>query len=213
MAKNFYRFVLPACFVLALYLAGCSGSRDASQQRGEAIQTGEASWYGPGFHGRQTANGERYNQNQLTAAHRTLEFGTMVRVVNLDNGKSVVVRINDRGPYARGRIIDLSRAAAREIDMIQSGVANVRLERLSGRQTADVNRESFTVQIGSYSSRSEARREAGKLSNTRVVQARVNNRNMYRVYYGSFDSRNEAERALRRLQSRGHNGFVKQEQN
>lgn len=94
-------------------------------------QRGQASWYGPGFHGRRTANGERYNQNAMTAAHRSLPFGTRVRVTNLNNGRSVVVRINDRGPFIRGRVIDLSRAGAGAIGMISSGVAPVRLEVLN----------------------------------------------------------------------------------
>ena len=89
---------------------------------------GVASWYGPGFHGRTTANGERYNQNGLTAAHRSLPFGTRVRVTNVNNGRSVVVRINDRGPFAKGRVIDLSAGAARVIGLINSGVAPVRIE-------------------------------------------------------------------------------------
>lgn len=89
---------------------------------------GMASWYGPGFHGRQTANGERFNQNALTAAHRSLPFGTKVRVTNVNNGRSVVVRINDRGPFAKGRVIDLSAGAAAVIGLTHSGVAPVRLE-------------------------------------------------------------------------------------
>lgn len=89
---------------------------------------GMASWYGPGFHGRRSASGERFNQNALTAAHRTLPFGTRVRVTNVNNGQSVVVRINDRGPFSRGRIIDLSAAAARQIGMMASGVAPVKVE-------------------------------------------------------------------------------------
>lgn len=88
---------------------------------------GQASWYGPGFHGRLTANGERYNQNAMTAAHRHLRFGTRVRVTNLNNGRSVVVRINDRGPYIKGRVIDVSAAAARSLGMIKSGVAPVKV--------------------------------------------------------------------------------------
>ncbi len=92
---------------------------------------GIASWYGPGFHGRLTANGEKYNQNAFTAAHRNLAFGTRVRVTNLNNGRSTIVRINDRGPYIAGRIIDLSAAAAKAIGMVNSGVAPVRLEILS----------------------------------------------------------------------------------
>jgi rare lipoprotein A (peptidoglycan hydrolase) len=87
-----------------------------------------ASWYGPGFHGRRTANGEIYDQNALTAAHKSLPFGTRVRVTNLNNGKSVVVRINDDGPHIPGRVIDLSKGAASRIGMVSSGVAPVRLE-------------------------------------------------------------------------------------
>ena len=87
--------------------------------------SGMASWYGPGFHGRRTASGERFNTNALTAAHRTLPFGARVRVVNQRTGRSVVVRINDRGPYLHGRVIDLSRAAAQTIGL--SGVAKVTL--------------------------------------------------------------------------------------
>ncbi len=91
-------------------------------------QQGMASWYGPGFAGRRTANGEIFDPSQLTAAHKELPFNTLVRVHNLDNGSSVVVRINDRGPFVHGRIIDLSRAGAEAIGMIGSGTARVRLE-------------------------------------------------------------------------------------
>lgn len=89
---------------------------------------GIASWYGSAFHGRRTASGERFNQYALTAAHRTLRFGTRVKVTNLRNGRSVIVRINDRGPYVRGRIIDLSRGAARIIGLVRSGTGSVRIE-------------------------------------------------------------------------------------
>jgi rare lipoprotein A len=95
---------------------------------GKTIQSGRASWYGPGFHGRRTASGETFNTNALTAAHRTLPFGTRVRVVNKRTGRSVVVRINDRGPYAHGRVIDLSRASAQAIGI--SGTASVELAQL-----------------------------------------------------------------------------------
>ncbi|MDP2357206.1 MAG: septal ring lytic transglycosylase RlpA family protein [Beijerinckiaceae bacterium] len=86
-------------------------------------QTGKASWYGPGFHGRRTASGERFNQNVMTAAHRHLPFGTRVRVTNHRSGRSVVVRINDRGPFIRGRIIDLSRASAHSLGL--AGLSSV----------------------------------------------------------------------------------------
>jgi rare lipoprotein A len=96
--------------------------------RSKRESRGVASWYGPGFHGRRTANGERFNQNGLTAAHRSLPFGTKVKVTNVNNGRSVVVRINDLGPYAKGRVIDLSAGAARVIGLINSGVAPVRIQ-------------------------------------------------------------------------------------
>jgi rare lipoprotein A len=92
------------------------------------VQRGLASWYGPRFHGEPTAQGELFNMNALTAAHRSLPLGTRVRVTHLGNGRSVVVRINDRGPYKRGVIIDLSRRAANEIGMVQQGRARVRVE-------------------------------------------------------------------------------------
>lgn len=91
-------------------------------------KTGLASWYGPGFHGNTTANGERFNQWEPTAAHRSLPFGTRVQVTNLDNGRRVTVRINDRGPYSGGRVIDLSRGSASQLGMLNSGTARVRLQ-------------------------------------------------------------------------------------
>ena len=97
-------------------------------------QTGFASFYGLEFKNRRTANGERFDPAQMTAAHRTLPFGTRVRVTNLDNGRHVVVRINDRGPYAKGRVLDLSRAAARQLGFVQVGVAHVRLDVLKNRR-------------------------------------------------------------------------------
>ena len=90
------------------------------------VQTGQASWYGPGFHGKKTASGERFNQRALTAAHPSLPLGTQARVTNLKNGKAVLVKINDRGPYHGGRVIDLSRAAAQQLAI--NGTARVRIE-------------------------------------------------------------------------------------
>ncbi len=92
------------------------------------VQRGVASWYGGWHHGRKTANGERFNKAELTAAHRTLPFNSIVRVRNLTNQREVVVRINDRGPFIRGRIIDLSEAAARELGMIRAGIVPVEIE-------------------------------------------------------------------------------------
>ena len=100
-------------------------------KRGTVVQTGLASWYGPRFHGRLTANGERYNQYALTAAHKTLPFGSRVRVTNLKTGQVIEVRINDRGPFIRGRVIDLSYAAARRVGVYKPGTAQVQIEVLA----------------------------------------------------------------------------------
>ncbi|MGH7827538.1 MAG: septal ring lytic transglycosylase RlpA family protein [Candidatus Binatia bacterium] len=96
------------------------------------VHTGEASWYGPGFHGKKTASGEIFDQGKLTAAHRTFPLGSRARVTHLGNGKSVEVEINDRGPYVDGRIIDLSQAAARALGIIEDGIAPVRVELIGG---------------------------------------------------------------------------------
>lgn len=95
------------------------------------VFTGSASWYGPGFHGRRTASGERFNQNAMTAAHRTLPFGTRIRVTNLRNNRQVIVRVNDRGPYSHGRVLDLSAGAAHAIGLRSAGVGPVRIEVLA----------------------------------------------------------------------------------
>jgi rare lipoprotein A (peptidoglycan hydrolase) len=117
--------------MLAVGPAKLAAGKSKRDSGGRAfVQTGEATWYGKQFHGQRTASGETFNTYDLTAAHRTLPFGTMVKVTNLENGKSVIVRINDRGPFVRGRIIDLSYAAAREIGLHKSGAARVRLEAL-----------------------------------------------------------------------------------
>jgi peptidoglycan lytic transglycosylase len=101
------------------------------------METGLASWYGPKFHGKRTASGEVFNQEKLTAAHPTLPWGSRVKVTNLANGKSVDVRINDRGPFGKGRIIDVSRAAARALDMVERGITTVQLEWLSDSEPSN----------------------------------------------------------------------------
>lgn len=120
-------------------LAGCAGSRPpggAPDPRGRE-ETGVASFYADRFHGRRTASGERFDQSAMTAAHRTLPFGTRVRVTNLGNGRRVVVRITDRGPAKRERVIDLSKAAARELRFVGAGLARVRLEVLPSGLAAE----------------------------------------------------------------------------
>jgi rare lipoprotein A len=118
-------FVLVS-FTLAIVVTSCSFFQSKTPSIGSA-SIGKASFYGDGFHGKQTANGEIFNKYKFTAAHLTLAFGTRVKVTNLRNRKSVIVRINDRGPYIRGRIIDVSEAAGRVLGMKREGVATVQL--------------------------------------------------------------------------------------
>lgn len=149
-------------------------------QSTSAEQVGMASWYGGKFHGRKTANGEIFDTNKFTAAHRSLPFNTMVHVTNLDNGKSVTVRINDRGPFIQGRIIDLSQAAAEQLDMIHTGTARVSIEpvsvtaskkettlpapRVSKKPSADTGRQLYLIQVGSFSVPANAERLHALLS-------------------------------------------------
>jgi len=116
-----------ASLFIATIAASSPSSAEAQPKTkaGGHVQSGKASWYGPGFQGKRTASGERFNTNDLTAAHRTLPFGTRVRVVNKSTGRSVVVRINDRGPYAHGRVIDLSRASAQAIGILGVGTVEM----------------------------------------------------------------------------------------
>ncbi len=117
-----------ATFAALLSCAACHHEIRPQRPPAEARLEGVASFYGPGLEGHLTASGERFDPEAMTAAHRTLPFGARVRVTNLDNGRSVVVRINDRGPYAHERVIDVSLAAARRLEMLHRGVARVRLE-------------------------------------------------------------------------------------
>jgi rare lipoprotein A len=120
---------LIALALLLSLVAGCS-SRPATRPEGGFDQVGLCSYYALKFHGHKTASGERYNQEAMTAAHRHLPFGSVVKVINLENGKWVEVRVNDRGPFVKGRIIDVSYAAAKKLKMIREGVVRVRVQRI-----------------------------------------------------------------------------------
>ena len=108
-----------------------SAPTSSTKEDDTTVQVGEASWYGARFHGQETSTGEKYNQNNLTAAHPTLPEGSKVKVTNMENGKSVKVRVNDRGPYVDDRIIDVSRKAAKTLDMVEEGTAEVKVEVIS----------------------------------------------------------------------------------
>jgi len=211
---------LPASLLLLLFIVSSCGviPRTPSSKTLAALGEGRASWYGPNFHGKLTANGETFDMNGLTAAHRTLPFNTMVRVDNLDNGRTVIVRINDRGPYVDNRIIDLSRKAASDLGMINAGTASVRLSLIEegDRPVTEQNsssRETFTIQIASFQNRNEAEVKADSVTGARVEEVRVNNNTHYRVYYGIYYSTEEAKTAESELKATGINGFVKQIEN
>ena len=135
--------------LLALVLTLGACAVNSRIRPADSIQTGLASWYGPGFHGRDTSSREIYNMYELTAAHQTLPFGTWVVVTNLDNGRSVRVKINDRGPFVKGRIIDLSLAAARVLGMVGPGVIPVRIDVLP-EISPPLHLPEYSVQVGSF---------------------------------------------------------------
>jgi rare lipoprotein A len=122
---------LASLSIVAFAIAACTSTPEIAAAK---TQNGKASWYGPGFQGRKTASGERYNMNTYSAAHRTLAFGTKLCVENLHNGRGVTVRVNDRGPFVRGRVVDVSRKAAQSLGMIRSGTASVRVSVVGSEQ-------------------------------------------------------------------------------
>lgn len=154
------RLTLFVVFLLLAILSGCAKKKPrvpvVSAPVIGTIEAGIASWYGNPYHGRYAANGEVYDMEKLTAAHRTLPFGTWVRVHNTVNGKSVTVRINDRGPFIDGRIIDLSHAAARSIEMIGPGIVKVRVEVIA--RPAEYEGELYAVQVGLFRNETSARK-------------------------------------------------------
>jgi rare lipoprotein A len=168
------------------------------------VEEGEASWYGAPFHGRQASNGEIYDMNKMTAAHRTLPFETIVRVTNQNNGKSAVVRITDRGPFVNNRIIDLSYAAAREIESIGRGVVPVRVEVLS--TGVDPEAGFFTVQVGSFRERANAERLRERLSASYspiyIQRYDANGGFYYRVHVGKVSGEEAAKQFGEQLRSR-----------
>ncbi|HVE66718.1 MAG TPA: septal ring lytic transglycosylase RlpA family protein [Thermoanaerobaculia bacterium] len=175
-------------------------------------EEGLASWYGgkDGFEGKPTASGEIYDSSLLTAAHRELPLGTVVDVTNLDNGKTVRVRINDRGPFIAGRVIDLSRAAAREIDLIGPGVGPVRIGVVLPGPVQDLVSPSgrWAVQVGSFADRLRAERHAERVRGTGRTVFLEPVRGLSRVKVGPFASRVEAERELAALENDGYEGIV-----
>lgn len=174
-------------------------------------EEGIASWYGSDFHGKKTANGERYDMHGMTAAHKLLPFGTKVKVTNRNNGKSIVVRINDRGPFVSNRVIDLTKTGAQKLDMIAQGTAPVSLETIGtvpGLKDG-VLKGHFYVQVGAFSSEKNARNLVAKLKHEdeggRTFYA--DDLGFWRVQAGPYDSLNAAEKAADRLRPQYPSSF------
>ena len=200
--------------VTVSYLAACSlpASRIPPPVTAPRVsQTGIASWSGPGFHGKTPASGVIYNQDDLTAAHQTLPLGTRVLVTNLENGRSIEVLINDRGPFAKGRIIDLSYAAGKILGMIGPGTIPVRIEVVgSGADKISLIKDSldYTLQLGSFSVLENARqlrdRVASTFSDVAIVPLNTSTSTFYRVQVGQFSTRSSAEEQARRVTQAGY---------
>ena len=175
-------------------------------------EEGIASWYGgrDGFEGKPTASGEIYDSSLLTAAHRELPLGSIVDVTNLDNGKTIRVRINDRGPFVAGRVIDLSRAAAGEIGLLGPGVGPVRLDVVTPGVVQDIGSPSgrWAVQVGSFADRLRAERHAERVRGPGRTVFLESFRGLSRVKVGPFDGRRDAEHELETLEDEGFEGIV-----
>jgi peptidoglycan lytic transglycosylase len=175
-------------------------------------EDGVASWYGgrDGFEGKPTASGEIYDSSLLTAAHRELPLGTVVDVTSLDNDKTVRVRINDRGPFVFGRVIDLSRAAAEKIGLIGPGTGPVRVTVVTAGVPQDIVSPTgrWAVQVGSFADRLRAERHAERLRGTGRAVFLEPYRGLSRVKIGPFDGRPEAQLELESLEEDGFEGIV-----
>lgn len=159
--------------LLGATLALCLAAATAAAEETVYEETGEASFYGPGFHGRKTASGETFDQNQLTAAHPKLPLGSEVEVKNLENGKSVTVEINDRGPYAKGRDIDLSKAAAKELDMVEGGIAPVRIEATEQQIEKAVDEPADAPKVDAQLEQAKQRAERKESAEQKLVQRKL----------------------------------------
>lgn len=203
---------IPLLLAIALLFPACGRRKrvaPALAPRVGAEETGIASWYGHPYHGRASASGEIYDMEQLTAAHRTLPFGTLVRVENLANGLSVEVRINDRGPFAGGRIIDLSHAAARQIRMLGPGTAQVRLRILALAQADPASY--YAVQIGAFLDRASADRLRASMQErygAALLLRRDGDPTLWRVVVGRAGTQEEAAALAERMRAGGNAGFV-----
>lgn len=191
-----------------LVLAGCASTGHRGHRPAHngpsSLERGVASWYGPGFDGRMTASGERYDMHALTAAHRTLPFGTLLEVRNLDNGLTTQVRVNDRGPFKKDRILDLSLTAARAIGMVGPGTARVELRTivLGGGDRL------YVVQLGAFQERALADALVARLRPTYPGIALRSDEVWHRVQLGAFDDPDDAAALAAKLSRQGYSALV-----
>ncbi|MCE0493024.1 septal ring lytic transglycosylase RlpA family protein [Vibrio salinus] len=180
-------------------------------------QKGKASWYGKKFHGHKTSNGEIYDMYSMTAAHKTLPIPSYVKVTNLDNGKTAIVRINDRGPFHTGRIIDLSYAAAYKLGVVQTGTANVEIEAISTpeKQNSGTSRtkHGYIIQVFSSKYMNNSRTLSQNLSHKLSVASFVDDTDGYhRVFLGPFQDYGLTEKTLEQVKSLGYQtAFIKKQ--
>lgn len=205
-------FILFLFAMLLTLLSGCASrtsSYTTTLPRSQGEYFGYASWYGNPYHGRLTASGETYNMEALTAAHRTLPFNSIVRVERQDNRRSVQVRINDRGPFVAGRVIDLSRAAARQLGMLQHGVALVRITPIQVPQDPGTR---WAVMVGGFDTASSANRLADRMSrdghHVRVIPGWHGNPNHYHIQLKDFRTERSAFQTASWLRQEGLEAFV-----
>lgn len=238
------RILFPSLLCVTLLSASCGGKKPPTAPQGKQkasqrpytvmgktyeplkthvgfSQEGIGSWYGKDFHGKTTSNGEKYDMYGLTAAHKTLPLGVFVKVKNRSNGNEVVVRVNDRGPFVKNRVIDLSYAAAKKLGYDTVGTAPVRIEALGYRSTGASGEEQFrepesydsgnySVQVGSFRDQANAKRLSGELKNlfgfSEVRSAAVNGDLYYRVHAGKYTSLKAAEEAEQKFIDHGYPG-------
>jgi rare lipoprotein A len=212
------RFLAAAALSLLALLAGCSTAvvttppTPAEAPAAGKEEVGFASWYGAQHQGKRTASGEVYDMNLLTAAHRTLPFGTRLLVTNRDTSQSAEVRVNDRGPFVKGRILDVSYAAARQLGAVGAGIFPVRLRVIAlpgtGRDTPGGD-GTFTVQLGAFTSRARAQALRDTVGGDAIVtESTVAGETLYRVRVGSFPDRTQATPTARSLTTRGFQPLI-----
>lgn len=176
------------------------------------VEEGVASWYGPGFHGKATANGETFNQYAMTAAHKILPLGTQVRVTRLDTGRSILVRVNDRGPFVDDRVIDLARGAANRLGIVGTGTARVRVQAVGDLAAATPSGDikgKYYIQIGSFGQKANAGKLAQALAKAgRTGRLFFGNNKMWNVQAGPWPDSGAAQRMLPVLKAIYPQAFV-----